>query len=194
MTSELYQQYYGNFFPTVSQYIITLLKENLPKDRQTLELGFGCGHLLFTLAEEGYPVSGIEIREDAFTAARKKLSSAGFQIELYNRDFRELQRDFDCIYTTGLLQCLQGEERLAMIEAISNRCRKAIIVVPEIKKDRNTDSMELLAVAGCPDYQTGNLAMELYQFFPYVREGKWSRDLLNLPDSFSYYICVHLKS
>ena len=180
MTSNLYRQYYGDFFPPASQHILNLLQRNLTKEKPVLELGFGCGHLLFSLAERGYSVSGIEIRRKAFEETQRKFAEAGFP-------------DYDCIYTTGLLQCLDAGERLAMIEAISKRCRKAIIIVPEIKVDRNLNSRELRAVAGCPEYRTGNLGMELYRFFPYVRMGRWNGEILELPDAFLYYVCVHLS-
>ena len=192
MTSKLYQQYYGDFFPPASQKIIDLLRRNLSKDSNILELGFGCGHLLFTLLEESYNVSGVEIRKEAFESTQKKIIAAGFHTELYHCNFMELHKQYDCIYTTGLLQCLHANQRLDMIEAISRRCHKAIIVVPKITADRNWDSQELVAVSGCPEYQTGNLSMELYQFFNYVREGAWSKEQLGLSDDFSYYICVHL--
>lgn len=192
MTSRLYQKYYGNFFPSASQKIMDLLRRNLSKSMRILEIGFGSGHLMFTLLEEGYSVSGIEVREDAFNGTKEKMQAAGFQTELYNLDFMELHEQYDCIYTTGLLQCLHGNQRLDMIEAISKRCHKAIIVVPKIMADRNLDSDQLTGVAGSPEYKTGNLAMELYHSFPYVREGEWSKESLELSDAFSYYICVNL--
>ena len=41
--------------------------------------------------------------------------------------------------------------------------------------------------------KSGNLGLELYRFFPYVRMGRWNRDILELPDAFLYFICVHLN-
>lgn len=194
MTSSLYRQYYGDFFPPASRYILDLLQRNLAKEKPVLELGFGCGHILFSLAEKGYSVSGIEIRKKAFEDTQKKFTEAGFHhVDLFHLDFMEHDKEYDCIYTTGLLQSFDADYRLAMIESISRRCRKAIIVVPDIKTDRNLDSKELPAVAGCPEYRTGNLGLELYRFFPYVRMGRWSRDMLELPDAFLYFICVHLN-
>ena len=194
MTSNLYRQYYGDFFPPASQHILNLLQRNLTKEKPVLEHGFGCGHLLFSLAERGYSVSGIEIRRKAFEETQRKFAEAGFHdVRLFHSDFMDHNKEYDCIYTTGLLQCLDAGERLAMIEAISKRCRKAIIIVPEIKVDRNLNSRELRAVAGCPEYRTGNLGMELYRFFPYVRMGRWNGEILELPDAFLYYVCVHLS-
>lgn len=192
MMTELYQKYYKAFYPPATQKIISLLENNIADEQSVLEVGFGSGHLLFQLAEAGYRADGIEIRKEAYHKAFEIFDDAGFASELFEGDFREFDRAYDIIYTTGLVQCLKGNERDEFIAHIASLCKKAIIVIPEIVFDRNIESDGKIAVSGCPEYSTCKMITELYKHFNYVREGRWSEEELNLPDAFRYYICINI--
>lgn len=65
----------------------------------------------------------------------------------------------------------------------------AIYTVPEINKNRNENSMEKVAVAGCKEFSTGNIAYELSKYYVSIHVGKINKNKTGLNDNFIYYIC-----
>ncbi|QOR35110.1 class I SAM-dependent methyltransferase [Clostridium sp. 'deep sea'] len=69
------------------------------------DCSIGAGGTSLPLAKLGYDVSGSDISENLLKKAKENFNKAGYDINLYNSDFRELNsklpNKYDCIISTG---------------------------------------------------------------------------------------------
>jgi hypothetical protein len=137
----------------------------------------GSGHLLFRLA----------LNKDAYDTVKAVFGSAALNTPLYCGDILDHNKQYDFIYSTGLLQCLEEKARAALllhVKKISGRC---FYVVPETLCDRNMGSIQAAGVAGCPEYSVSGLPILLSKLYDRVRLGRLE-NVVNDSD-FLYYIC-----
>ncbi|MCI8383221.1 MAG: iron-containing alcohol dehydrogenase [Lachnospiraceae bacterium] len=178
------------YWDAVSEEIGKLLLRHLNKDMDICEIGFASGHFLEFLYYEGYSnLSGIEVRTDIYQETMIKFSKQNMEIDLMNKDVLEMYKKYDAIYTTGLIQCFDEKERGFLLNHLSQLAPVAIYIVPEIEKNRNKDSREKVAVAGCREFSTGNIAYELSNCYSSIYVGKIDKSQIGLNDNFLYYVC-----
>lgn len=189
MPNREYLRIYNNYWPRASELIFQLLIKNINKEQTILEVGVGSGHLLYQLLSEGYNAEGCEIRVEEFEKTRKCFEQVGYEQSLFCDDIMNINKTYDVIYTTGLIQCTCGEGRKRLLQKLYSLARKVIIVIPEILEDRNLLSKELIGVIGCSEYVTTSMAYELYEFFDDVKVGHWNSEELEIEESFQYFIC-----
>lgn len=189
MPTKEYFELYNNYWPKASELILELLLQHIAPKDTILEIGAGSGHILFQLLSKGYLAEGCEIREEQFLKTQNLLKKMNYENALFCKDIMTVEKKYDLIYTTGLLQCLTSENRHHFISKISSLSPKAIIVIPEILTDRNNLSKKQVGVAGCSEYITSSIAYELSKFFDFIKIGFWPKELLNLDDNFQYFIC-----
>lgn len=152
---------------------------------------FWGGHFLEWLDDIGYKnLSGIEIRKEQFKKTSEKFHAKGLKSNLICGDVLEITKQFDGIFSTGLIQCLKKEERLKFIEHVANMANTAIFTVPEIVVERNIGSNYEVAVDGSQEYQTSNIPYELSKFYDLVRIGRIEKKITGNKDTFIYYVCV----
>lgn len=192
MPNKEYLKLYNYYWPKASELIIQLLIRNIDKEQTILEVGFGSGHLLFQLLSEGYNAEGCEIREDEYEKTKKLFKQAGYERSLFCNDIMNIHKRYDVIYTTGLIQCTCGKDRKRLIQKFCLLARKVIIVIPEIVKNRNSLSKDLIGVMGCTEYVTTSIAYELNEFFDDIKVGYWTKKELGIEDNFQYFICENL--
>lgn len=179
------------YWDAASEEIWKLLERSTKKEDKICEIGCAGGHFLFHLFREGYRnLTGIEIRSDELERTRTQFEQYGIGAELINADVLSIDRKYDVVFSTGMLQCFSEEERRKLLEHISRMAPKVIFVVPEIVERRNVGSSQEVAVDGCTEYCTGNFEWEMSKYFDEVRSGEMSRDILKLKDNFLYYVCT----
>lgn len=179
------------YWDSVSDQISYLFRRTFTKDMSILEIGFGGGHFLEWLWSHGYrTISGIEIRENQYNETIEQFKKKKLPIELINGDVLNHKKHYDAVYSTGLIQCLNPRQRLFFFEHVSSIANVAIFTVPEILENRNMESNQLTAVAGCKEYKTGNIPYELSRFYDVVNVGRIDKEVTHIEDTFIYYICI----
>lgn len=184
------------YWDTASNKISKILRNVFSKNMSICEIGFSNGHFLEWLNDNGYKnLSGIEIREDAFQKTAEKFQQKHLNINLHLGDVFAYSEHFDGIYATGLIQCFDSDNRHKLLAHMSQLADIAVFTVPEIKEERNQDSDQLVAVAGCQEYKTGNIPYDLSQYYDTVRVGFIGKKTTHLADTLIYYICnnVHIS-
>ena len=159
-------------------------------EMEICEIGFAGGHFLEWLDDIGLRnLTGIEIREGQYNKTSELFSQKHLGIRLILGDVLNFDETFDGVYSTGLLQCLNTDSRLRFLDHVSKLADLAFFTVPEIIHSRNMESNQEIAVAGCKEFSTGNIAFELSEFYDSVRVGRMEKTILNNEDTFLYYIC-----
>ena len=189
MISEKYRKIYGNWWKTVDNRIVSMIKKHITTEDSIFEVGFGSGHYLAYLNDEGYQVSGIEIREDAYKKAKSDFDVEYPNVILHQGDILKYSGNYSLVYSTGLIQCFEKVEREKYLYTMSCLANKAFYTVPVIIKKRNQDSSEQVAVCGCTEYETGNIAYELSTLYGYVETGFWKKEDICLDDDFQWFYC-----
>lgn len=179
------------YWDDVSDEIGKLFLRYFHKDMAICEVGFASGHFLEFLEASGYyNLTGIEIREEQFKITENRFRNNQMKTKLINADVFDISHQFDAIYSTGLIQCFDEKNRQKLFEHLSKIGNIAIFTVPVIESDRNAESIEKTAVAGCKEYCTGSLLYELSNYYDSVHEGFISKDLTKLDDDFLYFVCM----
>lgn len=182
------KQYYWD---EVSEQIGNILKSVFTHEMKICEVGFGGGHFLEWLNEMGYTkIAGIEIRQDQYNMTLENFKDKELSIDLRCGDVLNCTERFDGIYATGLIQCLDRENRQRFLTHISQMADLAVFTVPEIKENRNLESKKQVAVEGCREFTTGNIPYELSLYYDRVRVGKIKTCI---DDDFIYYVCYKEK-
>lgn len=67
--------------------------------QKILDVGCGTGELAIRFSRKGYSVTGVDLSEEMLSVANDKISNAGFVVDLYEQDMRELEGlgTFDCV-------------------------------------------------------------------------------------------------
>lgn len=184
-----YRKIYGNFWGELDRRIISLIIANTYKDARIFECGFGGGHFLACLHYMGYEVFGTEVRPDAYMNTCERFEKGHLKLPLYDKDIFDIREKYDVLYSTGLIQALAPKSRAHFLKHISTISKKTIYVVPKIIEDRNINSNEKIAVAGCAEYCTSTLAYELSSYYSMVKCGEWTAQEVGMEDDFLWYVC-----
>ena len=187
--SENYWRIYGDFWNPVDKRIVELVKKHIDGNEHLLEVGFGSGHYLAALTDMGVNVDGIEIRYNAYEKTRKAFEKNYANVKLIHGDALNVNEKYDLVYSTGLVQCLPNDKRKVFFEHISKISDKVIYTVPQVLAQRNIGSLEAVAVSGCEEFVTNNLAYELSEIYKYVEVGIWNREDIGLDDDFVWFYC-----
>ena len=187
--SEKYFKTYGNMWYKVDNNIKTLIISHTKENDKLLEVGFGSGHYLASISEENRVMTGVEIRKEAYNDTKIKLSTFYSDIELIEGDVLLVSGKYDLVYSTGLLQCINPNDRRRLLKHLAGLSDKAIFTVPRINDKRNDCSKIPVGVDGCVEYDTGDLAYELSVFYAYVEKGMWLRENISLKDDFIWFYC-----
>lgn len=178
------------YWDRVSEEISKLFKHYFSRNMSICEIGFAGGHFLEYLDLQGYQnLSGIEIREEQFNKTRERFLNRGLKVKLINDDVFNVKNKYDAIYSTGLIQCFDSNVRKKMIKKMSDMASICILTVPVINEDRNLESSEPVAVAGCSEYCTKNLVYELSCYWNLIRCGEIKKEATGIDDDFLYFIC-----
>ena len=185
-----YRNIYGDYWRTVDELIVDLICKHVDKSEKILEIGFGSGHFLAALCDREYRVNGVELRKEAFEIVDNKFKREYREIQIYNRNVMSLtDSHYNLAFSTGLLQCMESEERsvfLAHIAAISD---KAVFTVPLIINERNSNSNVQIGVDGCTEYDTRDIGYLLSKYYGYVENGIWGKEVIELEDDYVWYYC-----
>ena len=184
-----YKNLYGLFWNPVNTKTKELIMKHAIKGNSLLEIGFGSGHYLAAFSDEGFNMSGVEIKENTFRNVKEKFDVFYPEIKLIQGDLKNISGYFDLVYSTGLMQCLPKHRRKEFFMHIATLSPKVIYTVPKINIDRNIGSRKKIAVAGCEEYETSNIAYELSKIYKYVESGTWYKDEINMDNDFIWYYC-----
>lgn len=180
----------GYYWDVISEIVGRIITSNIRADMNVCEIGFAGGHFLEFLESEGYQkLTGIEIRKEQYEDTDKRFKAKNLRAKLINEDVFNINAKYDAIYSTGLIQCFDKEGRKRLIEHLSKMAGIAIFTVPVITQDRNIDSNESVAVAGCQEYCTDTLAYELSMFYDSVVCGIINHEVSKIEDDFLYFVC-----
>ena len=108
--------------------VVSFVLRHAPRDRpreavRILEVGCGTGANLWFAAREGFDVSGLELSEDAISAARQRFHDDGLNADLNVGSFESLpfsDGSFDLVIDRAALTCA---DRLGIERAISEIAR-----------------------------------------------------------------------
>jgi hypothetical protein len=184
-----YKTIFGNYWNPIDDKIISLILKHIELDDEVFEVGFASGHYIAFLSDLGYKVSGVEIRKNVYEDTMKKFKNIYSNIELVNDDVFNIKGKYDLIYSTGLLQALPQKEQMKMIFFLSKMANKIVFIVPQILGRRNLGSKMPVAVTGCEEYLTDNVAYELSLAYSYVETGMWKKEEIGLEDNFLWFYC-----
>lgn len=133
-----------------------LFKQNMSQEKQDKFLDFyksvfgqytintihdctiGAGGTTLPLARLGYKVSGSDLSETLINKAKENFKEAGYNVELFVSDFRNLDKvlenTYDCIISTGnSLPHVNNEDVRKFIEVVSSRTNKDGLLYIDIR-------------------------------------------------------------
>lgn len=184
-----YYKIFGSYWKEVDSRIVSLIKQHIEYDSKVLEVGFSGGHYIAKLTDDGYDISGIEIREEIYNETNDKFRKIYPDVNLMLGNIFDYNEKYDLIYSTGLIRCLKCKDRNEFLKHISDMAPKAVYTVPCIETERNIGSNQKVGVSGCEEYCTLNIAYELSTIYQYVETGIWGKDEIGLDDDFVWYYC-----
>lgn len=180
------------YWDKVSEEIGKLFLRYFKKNMTICEVGFAGGHFLEFLESKGYNnLIGIEIREEQFKSTEKRFNNINMKAKLINADIFDVESRYDAIYSTGLIQCFDENNRQRLFKHLAKISPIAIFTVPVIDIDRNVKSKEEVAVTGCKEFCTGSLGYELSNYFNVVREGFIGKKITKIEDDYLFFVCMN---
>lgn len=178
------------YWDKASEEIWKLFKKTFEKDMHICEIGCGGGHFLHKMYVEGYhKLTGVEVREERLKQTKDNFNANDIRVNLIHANVLDVNEKYDAIFSTGLIQCMDSENRDKIIVQMSKMAPLALFTVPEIVNERNINSKEKTAVSGCPEFSTGNLDWELSKYYKEIHCGRIPKEKLGVSDDFLYYIC-----
>jgi ubiquinone/menaquinone biosynthesis C-methylase UbiE len=109
--------------------------------KKILEIGVGPGSLMLRMAKKGYVVTGLELRKGMAYEARKRVKTAGYEIDIleqsvYHMPFKE--SSFDCIVLTFVLaEIAQLDKAIVEMKRILKKEGKVIVIAGGMPQDKN---------------------------------------------------------
>ena len=135
----------------VKVHMQELLKDT---DIQTiLDCSIGSGNLTLGLAELGYEVTGSDLSETMLQRCRIKAEERGLKVELYQSDFREVEKNvpgtYDCVMSTGnSLPYVSNEDVVLTLGKMDKLVKPGGYLCYEFGEDQGDDICEILRVNG----------------------------------------------
>jgi len=178
------------YWDQTSEIISKYLQRYFKEEMEICEIGFASGHFLEWLYSNGYKkLSGIEIRNDQYEATKREFLSKGLKINLMQGDAKKIQKKYDAVFSTGLIQCFDGDEQKDFLSNVSKIADIAIFTVPEIQQIRNENSISDVGVSGCKEFCTGNIPYILSLYYDVVKFEKLEKNEIQNCDNYYIYVC-----
>lgn len=165
-----------------------LFNQNMSEEKQNKLLGFyrevfskynittvhdcsiGAGGTTLPLAKLGYKVSGSDLSEGLVKKAKDNFKKAGFDIELFTSDFRNLEKklkcSYDCILSTGnSLPHINNDDIQDFIKSMSSKINKNGFIFIDMRNwDKILDEKPIFS-ARDPFVMTEKEHTSLYQIW-----------------------------
>jgi cyclopropane fatty-acyl-phospholipid synthase-like methyltransferase len=134
-----------------------MLKFCVPGDR-VCELGVGSGETSLALAKIGCKVTCVDFSEKVLAFVQKAAAGLGYGLACICRDVRipcPQNEMYDVIFSCGLLEHFESDERTGILRAYRRNCKKMICMIP------NAASLA---------YALGKEQQEMKGIWPYGKE------------------------
>ncbi len=120
--------------------------------KRVLEIGVGPGNLLLRLSKKGYTVTGIELSKDMAYEARRKVSEAGFNVDILNCSVEKMpfkDETFDDIVLTFVLAEIEDlDKTIIEMKRVLKKSGKVIIIAGGMPQDKNPIAKILFKLIG----------------------------------------------
>jgi 2-polyprenyl-3-methyl-5-hydroxy-6-metoxy-1,4-benzoquinol methylase len=110
-----------------------------------LDIGCGLGDNAIYLAQQGYPVTGLDISPTALTTAERRAADAGVDVRFAVADATKLQGytdAFDTVVDSGMFHCLDDDGKRSYAAALHRATRPGARLLLSCFCDANTDDAE----------------------------------------------------
>lgn len=93
--------------------------------KNVLEIGCGNGQSSVFLARNGYIVSAFDIDVSSLEEARNLAEEIGVDVNFFHADLLtyNIEKDFDIIYSSGVVQCIPPQDRANFFKMIQDRTK-----------------------------------------------------------------------
>lgn len=109
--------------------------------KKILEIGVGPGKLLARMAKKGYIVTGIEYKKGMADEARKRVKTAGYDVDILLQPLSDLpfkDEEFDCIVMTFVLAEIEDlDQAIREMRRVLKSQGKIIVISGGRPQDRN---------------------------------------------------------
>jgi hypothetical protein len=166
----------------ISKNFIPLITDIISVNDNALEFGSSSGHVAYFLSKKGCKISLLDIREGPIKVAKHHFSIGGIKTNFYVEDFLSHDRKYDFVYNSGLIQCLEGDDRDKYIKHCSELSGKMLLLFPErlgyLKGNHKA------GISGCAEYITSDINNICKKYFKEVSCGKIGKYLIK--EDFNY--------
>lgn len=115
---------------TKNSYAIKqLLNQFIIRGDKILEAGSSTGHISYMLAKEGYDVSLLDIRSDVIDIAKQNFKN--LKAKFYVDDLLSHYGEYDLLWNSGLIQCLDEQQQRIYIEHMAKNAKKVLLIYPD---------------------------------------------------------------
>jgi len=172
---------------SVSKHFVPVILRFADKSDHILEFGSSSGHVSFYLAKMGYRISLLDIRGKPIETAQMAFDEAGIKANFYVEDFLSHNLKYDFLYNSGLIQCLDDNEKQLFIEHSLSISSKLLLFFP--KRSALSVGNSMKGVAGCTEYPTGNIEPICKSIFNTVETGRITTDMTGFDFDFVWVFC-----
>ncbi len=127
--------------------------------KDVLDCACGTGQHLYMLAQSGYNVAGSDYSQSMLDVARENLAKRGYDIPLYQCDFRYLEKAFDARFdaivclTNSLPHLHEDEDLITALKSMKNRLNNGgLLILTQGTTHFTLDLPAIEVVVNRPDF------------------------------------------
>ncbi len=181
---------FKNKFLPISKIIYNTIKQNTTKEEKILEVGCSSAHISLVLKQKGFNIKGIEIRKEIVDKTNKFLNKKNIQFEIITGNVLNHNEKYDMLWSSGLIQCLNNNQKDFFFEHFIKLANKAIFFVPKrINYLPPTKEDYDIAVTGCEEFPTGDIPFILSKYYNKVKYKIIPKNKIKMDIDFIVYIC-----
>lgn len=161
----------------ISSHFFSVIMKFIKKEYSILEFGSSTGHMSFILAQNGYKISLLDIREKPIKEAMEYFKKRNVNASFYVEDVKNHNNHYDFLFNSGLIQCLPDSEKEELISHIYNIADRILLFYPVRDVSIYLNNNEIAGVSGCNEYRTNNIHPIVYSFYKNIEEGEIPKNI-----------------
>jgi len=168
----------------VSEAFYDILTKFIERNCHTLELGSSTGHISFRLANEGYRVTLLDIREEAIKEARHNFRENAAAATFIAEDFLSHNLEYDFVWCSGLIQCFTDRDKMEMIQHAALLSDRFLAFYPDTDsqtKIRGTNRAQIPGVGDALEYSVENVPLLMASKFGKIFFGRIPGCTIDMP-------------